>query len=140
MKTATLEKKRVLILGGGLSGLAAADKLLDNDRKDKNTWRKFSFKELIYILIVAELKKFGLKHEQLQQLWSSFFKEPEKYENRKVGEFEINKGIGEIAIGLYIVIGSLSNYTMTGHLSSDIATGLKQPTALEKSPETSPDV
>lgn len=75
------------------------DKLLTNDREEKQGWRKFSFKELIYVMIVHELKKFGLKHEQLRQLWEAFFKEPTKIENRQVEEIEINKGIGEIAIG-----------------------------------------
>lgn len=98
-----LNKKKFTVSNTSLSyrqvNSLDADKLLNNDRKDKGTWRKFSFKEIIYTLIVAELKKFGLKHEQLQQLWSIFIKEPEKYENRKIGEFEINNGIGEIAIG-----------------------------------------
>ncbi len=75
------------------------DNLLTKDRAKKQGWRKFSFKELIYLLIVNELKKFGLKHEQLKQLWEAFFKELTKRENRQVAEIEINKGIGEIAIG-----------------------------------------
>lgn len=75
------------------------DKLLTNDRKEKQGWRKFSFKELIYMLIVNELKKFGLKHEQLKQLWEVFFNEPTKSEERTVAKIELNKGIGEIAIG-----------------------------------------
>lgn len=75
------------------------DKLLTNDREEKQGWRKFSFKELVYVLIVHELKKFGLKHEQLKQLWQAFFKEPAKGEKRQVAEIEINKSIGEIAIG-----------------------------------------
>ena len=72
------------------------DKLLATDRKIKQGWRKFSFKELIYILLVNELKKFGLKHEQLRHLWEAFFKEPVK---KKVNKIRINKFIGECAIG-----------------------------------------
>lgn len=70
--------------------------LLDNDRKSKSGWRKFSFKELVYIQIISELKKFGIKREQLQELWESFFKEPG--ENKKRPELR-NKFIGEIVIG-----------------------------------------
>ena len=72
------------------------DKLLSTDRKTKQGWRKFSFKELVYVLIVNELKKFGLKHEQLKSLWEAFFKEPVK---QKINEIRIDKFIGECAIG-----------------------------------------
>ncbi len=72
-----------------------ADKLLSNDRQDKKTWRKFSYKELVYVLIVSELKNFGFKHEQLKQLWQSFFSEPKA----NIGEIAINRSIGETAIG-----------------------------------------
>lgn len=75
------------------------DNLLTNDRAKKQGWRKFSFKELVYVLIVHELKQFGLKHEQLKSLWECFFKEPTKSEKRTVAKIELNKGIGEIAIG-----------------------------------------
>ena len=76
-----------------------ADNLLSEERKNNQGWRKFSFTELIYVLIVNELKKFGLKHEQLKQLWEAFFKEPAKGEKGMVTQIEINKGIGEIAVG-----------------------------------------
>jgi len=59
-------------------------------------WRKFSFKELVYILILKELKKFGLRHKQLKYLWGAFFKEPVK---QKVNKIEINKFVGEYAVG-----------------------------------------
>lgn len=72
------------------------DKLLNTDRKTKRGWRKFSFKELVYILIVNELKKFGLKHEQLKYLWKVFFK---KHVKQKVNEIKIDKFIGDCAIG-----------------------------------------
>lgn len=48
------------------------DRLLSEDRENEKGWRKFSFKELIYIQIVNELKKFGLKHEQLKELHKEF--------------------------------------------------------------------
>lgn len=69
------------------------DSLLTNDRKGEG-WRKFSFKELIYILIVNDLKGYGLKHSQLKPLWQVFFKEP-----TAIKPGEPHKGIGEVAIG-----------------------------------------
>lgn len=75
------------------------DKLLSTDRKDKKGWRKFSYKELVYILIVSELKKFGFKHEQLKQLWHTFFSEPTKDHSTNAGGIAINRSIGETAIG-----------------------------------------
>jgi len=71
------------------------DKLLNDKRKDKQEWRKFSLKELIYIGIVVELKKFGFKHEQLKQLWFSFFK---KYDKSLEPNLEPNEGESLYAI------------------------------------------
>jgi len=51
-------------------------KLLSTHRLTENGWRKFSFKEIIYIEIVTELKKFGLEHSQLKELCAAFFDEP----------------------------------------------------------------
>ena len=71
------------------------DKLLNDERESGKGWRKFSLKELVFIEIVSELKKFGIKHEQLRQLWASFFKEPE---NIMEPSLEPDKGDAEIAI------------------------------------------
>lgn len=64
------------------------DNLLNDTRKEKKGWRKFSFKELLYLLIIAEVKKFGLKHEQLYNLREAFF-----------GGKDSPKGYAELAIG-----------------------------------------
>ena len=69
------------------------------DRENSKGWHTFSFKELVYLYIVSELKRFGLKHEQLNQLWKAFFKEPTLANNKKVADIEINKGEGEMALG-----------------------------------------
>ncbi|MFA5828331.1 MAG: hypothetical protein WC841_03170 [Candidatus Shapirobacteria bacterium] len=71
------------------------DKLLNDNRTGGKGWRKFSFKELVYIDIVLDLKKFGVKHEQLKQLWQSFFKEPD---GLLVPSLVPNRGESEIAI------------------------------------------
>ena len=47
----------------------AMDRLMPDNREKKEGWRKFSLKELIYISIVYELKKYGLKHVQLKYLY-----------------------------------------------------------------------
>jgi len=75
------------------------DRLLSDERQNKQGWRKFSFKEIIFTDIVYELKKLGLKHEQLRQLWETFFKEPSKEENKDHPKVEVNKEISAIAIG-----------------------------------------
>lgn len=51
--------------------------LLDDKRRDTNQWRKFSFKELVYLLTVKEIKKYGVKQDRLRDLWNSFFSRPE---------------------------------------------------------------
>ncbi len=50
-----------------------------NDRRNSNTkWRKFSFKDLIYIRLLFLLKKYGVKNEQLFDLKKHFYGEMEK--------------------------------------------------------------
>lgn len=72
-----------------------SDNLLPKDEDRKQGWRKFSIKEVVYFLIVQELKKFGFKHIQLKKLWSSFFRERDLKDDFTA----INKYDGEIAIG-----------------------------------------
>lgn len=70
------------------------DNLLPKDPKRAKGWRKYSFKELVYILIVYELKQFGLQHEQLKGLWNSFFGRSGK----SVGDIVIGCVFGEVEI------------------------------------------
>lgn len=75
------------------------DKLLNEDRAKKDGWRKFSFKELVYLLLVDELKKFGIQHHQLKSLWKFFF---ENY-------YASNMAIGSTMGGVEMTILLLSN-------------------------------
>ena len=43
-------------------------KLLGTDPGNKGHWRKFSFKELVYISLLVELKKFGFDHKQVGEV------------------------------------------------------------------------
>jgi len=47
--------------------------ILEDDRKNKQGWRKFSLKEVIYLSLVQELRLFGLNDNQLINLKKSFF-------------------------------------------------------------------
>lgn len=70
-----------------------SNKLLPDDRENKAGWRKFTYKELVYLELVSELKEFGLKREQFKQLWESFFRDKSK-------DFDLNnKHHAETAIG-----------------------------------------
>lgn len=78
-----------------------SDDLLGEKRDEERTWREFSPKEMVYILIVTELKKFGLEHRKLKDLWAAFFKEPNKPRaGSKMPEPHINKYVAETAIGI----------------------------------------
>jgi len=46
--------------------------------------------------------------------------------------YEITKGVAGAALVVYVIGGSAVNATKTGHPSADIATGISQPTALER--------
>lgn len=72
-----------------------SDNLLSGKRKDEKKWRKFSLKELVYLLIVSDLKDFGLEHNQLRGLWSAFFGE-----DSHISEVYVDDGrVSELAIG-----------------------------------------
>ena len=47
--------------------------ILEDDRENKQGWRKFSLKEVIYLSLVQELRLFGLNDNQLINLKKSFF-------------------------------------------------------------------
>lgn len=83
------------------------DNLLPKDPKRAKGWRKYSFKELVYILLVYELKQFGLQHEQLKGLWDSFFGRSSK----SVGDIVIGCVFGEVEMFLILKgNGSVSFY------------------------------
>jgi len=54
------------------------DSLLSAGRRKEKGWRKFSYKDMIYLLTVLELKKYGLTHDKLRPLWDSFYETSEK--------------------------------------------------------------
>lgn len=49
--------------------------LINENRTNKKGWRKFNFKELAYILIVQDLRKYGFNNIQLKEL-SKYFLDP----------------------------------------------------------------
>lgn len=67
-------------------------KLLPEDKERGRGWRKFSFKELIFLSCIKEARKFGMVNNQLRELWKCFFAEPTK---QKLGA---NRHIADIAI------------------------------------------
>ncbi|MBI4037789.1 hypothetical protein HY382_01955 [Candidatus Curtissbacteria bacterium] len=74
-----INKKRFRVADTTLTyrqvNVLSKDKLLNDGRKQKEGWRKFSYKELVYLLLVDELKKFGVQHSQLKPLWKFFFED-----------------------------------------------------------------
>ena len=48
--------------------------IIRSGRKDNKKWRKFSYKERIFLLIITELRKYGLRDKQLKHLRDAFFK------------------------------------------------------------------
>ena len=72
----------------------SAAKLLGADNQNKGRWRKFSFKELVYISLLVELKRFGFDHKQIRNLHDSFFKERGTTNHSKL----FNKNVAETAI------------------------------------------
>jgi|GEM_PF-1692149 len=47
--------------------------VLEKSRTDTKGWRKFSYKELVYLGVIKELRKYGVKDEQLLNFRRLFF-------------------------------------------------------------------
>jgi len=47
---------------------------LKSERKQNKGWRKFSFKELVYLSIVKELRYYGRSNESIRDFFEEFFK------------------------------------------------------------------
>ena len=73
------------------------DDLLGEPREAERTWREFSAKEMTYLLIVEELKRFGFEHNKLYGLWRSFFGKTAVDPLR--GDARPNHYLGETAVG-----------------------------------------
>lgn len=72
--------------------------ILNDDRGKEQGWRTFSFKEIVYLSIVQELRKFGLKDKQLLNLKRSFFDE----RNKKLSDTALYLTWREIKVSLFI--------------------------------------
>lgn len=71
-----LEKKEFSVSDTSLTYREASyinKNLLDDAGRNKNEWRKFNLKEVIYLAIIKELRRFGIKDKQLINLKKSFF-------------------------------------------------------------------
>jgi hypothetical protein len=74
--------------------------VLKDTRKDKKRWRKFSLKELIFLSIVKELRKYGFRDEQLKPLRNAFFGK----KNNELSDFAI--GIVFIKFQMSLIINN----------------------------------
>jgi hypothetical protein len=54
-----------------------ASGLFKSERSEDSKWRLLSFKEILYMELVAELRKFGFKNNQLVDLRDMFFGPPD---------------------------------------------------------------
>lgn len=79
------DKKQYRVADGPLTyrqiHILDKDGMLGGASQDaEHKWRKFSFKEIVFLYIVTELKHFGLRNTQLAELYYSFFKDNKKPE------------------------------------------------------------
>jgi DNA-binding transcriptional MerR regulator len=58
--------------------------IIRSGRKDKKKWRTFSYKERIFLLIITELRKYGLRDKQLRNLRNAFFKKANELDSDMV--------------------------------------------------------
>ena len=91
-------------------------KLINEDRHNKKGWRKFNVKEILYFLMVKDLRSFGLVNHQLKELSEFFLNKDQKHSSDFAiacvfAKIEItitinNKGnIGVYDPGFYVFLG-----------------------------------
>lgn len=72
-----LNEKRFRVASTGLTyrqiNSLGSNDLLDDQRKNNKNWRNFSFKELIYLSLTKELRKYGVIDKNLKKLKTIFF-------------------------------------------------------------------
>lgn len=93
------------------------NKIIKDTRKNKKNWRKFSFKELIFFLIIKELRQYGIKDEQLKSLRNVFFGS----DNSLHTDFSLIKIFGGIKI--FLVFDGEANVTFHDIVFFDLMGG-----------------
>jgi len=71
------------------------DGLIEERRREGRGWRKFSFREMVYLQVVSEMKKYGVKHDRLEALNEGFFGRPAEESPAKSS---VEGSVGDIAI------------------------------------------
>ena len=75
-----LNNKKFHIKDTGLSyrQIAELDKggMLGQARRESGSWRSFSLKELVYLKLIEELRKYGIQNSALSNVREAFFKKP----------------------------------------------------------------
>jgi DNA-binding transcriptional MerR regulator len=88
--------------------------VLEDTRETKNNWRKFSFKELIFLSIIKELRGYGFKSEQIKKLSNVFFGEKTKEQT----DFAI--GIVFIKLKITLLIDNKNNISFYDFMAMEM--------------------
>lgn len=81
----------------------AESKMFPEVRDDKNKWRKFSFKDLVYFQLISECRKFGIENKKLKELRDAFYKiEKEKGRDFTDADEALSYVFGSIDIHMLI--------------------------------------
>ncbi|MFA6614030.1 MAG: MerR family transcriptional regulator [Endomicrobiia bacterium] len=89
--------------------------LLNEEKENSRGWRKFTFKDLVYLDILSELRKYGLENKQLKGVKDFFYKK----------NSDVNLILIAILFGIKVTIalevnGNLRVFeTITGSLSME---------------------
>lgn len=80
-----LNKKRFRVGDTGLTyrqiNTMGGNGLLDDNRDGESEWRMFSLKELVYLLVIKELRKYGSIDRNLKKLRGAFFSSKLSFES-----------------------------------------------------------
>lgn len=87
------------------------DQLLNNNRGSDKGWRRFSFKELVYLKVVNELKQYGFTHDRIRTIWGGFFK------SQYIAETAISCVFAQVEITLAVDRSGKYSYFDPAHLA-----------------------
>lgn len=86
-----------------------SDGMLNTNRDDESKWRKFSFKDIVYLLTIKECRKYGLKNSQIKELRKDFYKTKGTREYSAVDQLLIMV-LGKIKISICILSNGEINF------------------------------
>ncbi len=107
VKDSTLSYRQINSLG--------ASAMLQDERENERGWRKFSFKDLVYLYTILEFRKYGIENDLLQELRDDFYKHNKGTAKFSDVDHVLLLVLGTVKISLILTADGRSWFVDTGY-------------------------